>query len=163
MIEKFLTTRSMSGQLITPVAVERETDSSVWIRGRRSVKSGGYGTFHDSYREAKLYLEAVADGEVRSAILRLSAARDYEGNVKELRDMSIPKEKWDLENEKEEFHKELFSFWLDAEGDMPEPDSHHTFDGIDSMEEVRAIMTKLRVLQESPYNEEAINQLTKGK
>jgi hypothetical protein len=41
---------------ITEVEVERETDASVWIDGRRSKKESEYETYFDSFEQAKTAL-----------------------------------------------------------------------------------------------------------
>jgi len=42
--------------LIERIEVERETDSSVWIKGRRCAKASSYNNYFDKWDQAKDYL-----------------------------------------------------------------------------------------------------------
>ena len=68
---------------IEEVVVERETDESVWIKGRRNAKqtSGGYCYF-DSWGLAHAALLAARQDNVQIARRCLEVANSQLGNVK---------------------------------------------------------------------------------
>ena len=66
---KYRTSKFYSGKLISEVEVERETESSVWINGRRSAKKSDWHSYFDDYFEAKGFL-------VEMATIKLGYARD---------------------------------------------------------------------------------------
>ena len=61
---------------IEEVTVERETESSVWINGRRSAKRSSYDNYFDTWREAHECILLIAKKKLRSAKMRVSAAED---------------------------------------------------------------------------------------
>ena len=70
---------------INKVEVERETEQSVWINGRRNSKHSDYSSFFDSFDEAKAFLLAIAEKKVTLAKLRLNDAQGELGNIKGLK------------------------------------------------------------------------------
>lgn len=66
---------------IKPVEIDRETESSVWVRGRRRAKDSEYETFHNSWAEARSHLIESAKDKVALAKMRLE---HHESNLKEL-------------------------------------------------------------------------------
>lgn len=77
---------------IEVVECERESDSCVWIRGgfskaeRRNNKRSSYENYFDSFQEAKDFLIAQGESQVKSARGRLEEANSYLGNAKGLKD-----------------------------------------------------------------------------
>lgn len=67
---------------ITPVEVERETDSSLWIKGRRQAKSLQHETYHDTWDIAHAYLMEIANQHCQTARRNLETANGKLGNVK---------------------------------------------------------------------------------
>lgn len=84
MIKKYLT-GGWRHDLIGVVEIERETESSVWIDGRRSAKISRYEVYHDSWDQAKEYLMIKAERGLDSARRRLETAQGHYGNVKGLK------------------------------------------------------------------------------
>jgi hypothetical protein len=70
------------GKKIELVIVERETQSSIWIRGSRMAKRN---TFFDTWEDAKDYLLSEAARKLSSARTNLQYAQDRYGNIKGLR------------------------------------------------------------------------------
>ena len=60
--------------LIEKAEVERETESSVWIGGRRSAKISSYECYFDTFGEAKSYLLDMARKHLERANGRVSYA-----------------------------------------------------------------------------------------
>jgi hypothetical protein len=75
-------TKRYSPAAIEAVDVERETEQSVWIRGKRLAKRSQYDRFFDSWAKAHAHLLAKAEGELASACRRLDLANSTLGNVK---------------------------------------------------------------------------------
>lgn len=67
---------------ITAVEVEKETESGVWIEGRRRPKTTQNKSFHDTWEEAHAHLTAVVEGEVDRRRKALERAKSNAGNVK---------------------------------------------------------------------------------
>lgn len=67
---------------IRAVEVEKETESSVWISGRRHPKVAKSATFHDTWDDAHAYLTAIAEGEVMRHRTALERAKSRAGNIK---------------------------------------------------------------------------------
>ncbi|MEW8048955.1 MAG: hypothetical protein AB2792_20095 [Candidatus Thiodiazotropha sp.] len=86
MITKYLARRSAFGKLIEPVQVEKETDKSVWINGRRSAKRSDYENYFDSFDDAKAYMTKYAEDALAAARRRLEEVQRFAGNVKDLRE-----------------------------------------------------------------------------
>lgn len=74
---------------IERVEVDRETESSVFINGRRSAKVSGYENFHDSWAAAHACLLAKHQLQVNQLRRQLEAANGKLGNIK---GMKAPKE-----------------------------------------------------------------------
>jgi hypothetical protein len=72
--------------LIERVAVEKETESSVWINGRRNAKKTDYHSYFDTWDDAKRHLLTVAEKKVVGIRLNLERANDELGNIKGLRE-----------------------------------------------------------------------------
>lgn len=66
---------------IERVEVERETDSSVWVNGRRNAKRGEYWNYWNTWDDAKAFLLKEAEDNLISARLRLSKAQGEHGNI----------------------------------------------------------------------------------
>jgi hypothetical protein len=81
---KFRTERTSWGVVtkITPVEVERESDSSLWINGRRSAKTSQHETYHDTWDQAHAHLMERANQNCESARYNLQTANGKLGNVK---------------------------------------------------------------------------------
>ena len=71
---------------ITPVEVEKETDVSVWIGGRRHGKVTDWHIYHDTWRAAHNYLTEVAERHVNRAKLALEQTKGAQGNVKGMKE-----------------------------------------------------------------------------
>jgi len=71
--------------LIEQVEVEKETEASVWIKGRRNAKRTEYYNYFDTWDEAKLYLLTVAEAKVAAIRLNLERANGELGNINGLR------------------------------------------------------------------------------
>jgi hypothetical protein len=62
-------------QKITPVEIEKETHSSVWVDGRRRAKISDYAAYFTTFQMAHNYLAGIASEGVRVAEERLEYAR----------------------------------------------------------------------------------------
>lgn len=60
-------TSSIYSHSIKKVEIERETEASVWIKGRRQVKSSGYHSFFNTFEEAKAHLLEEAQAKCNAA------------------------------------------------------------------------------------------------
>ena len=60
---------------IRAVEVERETEASVWVNGRRCAKRADYHNYFDTWEEAKAFLVEEAERALTGAHRRLDAAR----------------------------------------------------------------------------------------
>lgn len=67
---------------IKPVEVERETESSVWIAGRRNAKRSEWRNYFQTWDDAHALLMSDAAERVAEARKRLQHANDRLGNVK---------------------------------------------------------------------------------
>lgn len=74
---------------IVEVEVDRETESSVVIAGRRRAKVSAYEAYHDSWEDAKAYLMDGAEKSLKSARRKLEEAQGYYGNVKGLNNPAL--------------------------------------------------------------------------
>ncbi len=82
---KMYETNSMTfGDKIKIVEVERITDASVWIDGRRSARFSEWHSYFKTFSEAKQYLVGVAGSKLDNARRNLESAQGYLGNVKGL-------------------------------------------------------------------------------
>ena len=68
--------------LIEEIEVERETDSSVWINGRRNAKNSSLHKYCDTWGEAHLFLLEKAERSLESARRSLERAQGEYGNIK---------------------------------------------------------------------------------
>lgn len=80
MIVKYKT-GSIYSNTIEEIEVERETESSVWVRGKRKSK-WGYEGYFDTWEGAREFLLGRADEELKSARRRLQDAQSKYGNIK---------------------------------------------------------------------------------
>lgn len=71
---------------ITPVEVDKETDTSVWIGGRRAYKVSNYEVYHDTWRNAHAYLLSNANVHAKVAQRNLEVANSNLGNVKGMKE-----------------------------------------------------------------------------
>ena len=67
---------------VETVQVERETESSVWIRGYRVAKESDWRMFHDTWEQAHAYLTARAEIRLTNARRQLELAQAFAGNIK---------------------------------------------------------------------------------
>lgn len=74
-----------SGQMIKEVQIDKETDKSIWIGGRRRSKESSYYTYHDSWDLARDHLMSLAEISLENARVRLQKAQSHLGNVKGLK------------------------------------------------------------------------------
>lgn len=81
MTTKYMTTCYARDE-IKPVAVDKETDSSVWIDGRRRAKLSSYESFFDTWDDAHNYLIALAETDMVVAKGKLRGAQSRLGNIK---------------------------------------------------------------------------------
>lgn len=86
---KYVTARPLSNRpRIDVIEVDRETESSVWIGGRRRAKQSVWDCYFDTFDEAKAFLTAKAEARLTAARLRLNDAQGFAGNVKGLKEPS---------------------------------------------------------------------------
>ena len=85
MTTKFLVRKVTWGRLIELVEVEKETEASVWIEGRRSAKRSSYENYFDTFDEAKAFLTEYAEQILTNARKSLEHAQEFAGNVRGLR------------------------------------------------------------------------------
>lgn len=67
---------------IEEVEIEKETDSSVWVKGHRNSKFCQSGVYHDTWDKAHAYLMSIAETQANQARRRLEEANGALGNVK---------------------------------------------------------------------------------
>jgi len=73
-------------KLIEKVEIERETESSVWIKGiRKGKRTHDWHNFFDTWEEAHNFLLDNSESDLKSARNRLSTAQDRNGNIKGLK------------------------------------------------------------------------------
>lgn len=72
------------GTEIETVEIERETESSVWVNGRRSAKKGHYNYFN-TWIEAKEHFVAKTRRELEFCKMRLEQARSAFETAKSLK------------------------------------------------------------------------------
>ena len=72
------------------VEVEKETESSVWIKGRREAKETQYSAFFDTFQEAKDFLIDVFEKKAKTVRLQLERANGYIGYAKGLKESQQP-------------------------------------------------------------------------
>lgn len=71
---------------IVPVEVDRESDSSVWIGGRRCAKLSGYESYFDTFEEARSRLLEQAEERVAGHRRDLEKAETFAEQVRNLRE-----------------------------------------------------------------------------
>lgn len=54
-------------QEIELVKIEKETESCVWIRGRKSLKRSSYESYHDTEYDAKAFIVGEAEDNLAAA------------------------------------------------------------------------------------------------
>jgi len=64
------------GYKITPIKVEKETESSVWVDGRRRAKKTAYDKIFKTLEEAKRFMIARCEREIAEYEERISDARE---------------------------------------------------------------------------------------
>ena len=67
---------------ITEIEVERESDTSIWVNGKRRQKVTDYEIVHDTWDAAHSYLLATGETKVAHARRTLEEHKSYLGNVK---------------------------------------------------------------------------------
>ena len=67
---------------ITPVDVESETETSVWVKGRRQNKVSSRGTYHDTWDAAHAHLLSEAGRQLTAATRQLERETDALRNVR---------------------------------------------------------------------------------
>lgn len=67
---------------IKPVSVERHTQTSVWVRGRRHAQRAEWGGYFPTWEDAHAHALRQAEAEVMSARRALERASSALGNVK---------------------------------------------------------------------------------
>lgn len=77
--------RECSSEIIK-VEIERETDSSVWIRGHRQGKNTESHQYLDTWKEAEFLLREQAEGYLDTCKNRLKDAEEILSEIKELRE-----------------------------------------------------------------------------
>ncbi len=90
---KYRTTFFWAAEKIKPVEIERETDASVFIKGRRRAKRSSCESYFDTWEEAKAHLMSVAESKLNSARRELERCQGYYGNIKGLKKPSDGQEK----------------------------------------------------------------------
>lgn len=79
----FKTYRSVySAPRIDAVEIEKFSDSSVWVEGRRRARISTYDCYFPTWEEARDILMHDAEVELNHARRRLERAQGYHGNVK---------------------------------------------------------------------------------
>jgi hypothetical protein len=64
------------GYKITPIEVEKETESSVWVNGRRRAKATAYDQIFKTLPEAKKFMISRCEREIAEYEKRISEARE---------------------------------------------------------------------------------------
>ena len=82
---KYVSERS-SIPAITAIEVERETESSVWIHGRRNAKRSGYLNYFDTFEQAKDFLLSEAHKIIDAKKAALGNAEAYLESIEALTD-----------------------------------------------------------------------------
>ena len=83
---KYKTSGISFGKLIEEVDIEKETDKSVWINGRRLSRRSSWDSYHDTWDDAKKFLLDIAEQKLTLARHVLNKAQSEYGNVKGLKD-----------------------------------------------------------------------------
>ena len=68
---------------IEPTEIIKETEKTIFLRGgRKERKVSEWGSWHDTWEDARQALLSRAEGDVASARLRLQGANGKLGNIK---------------------------------------------------------------------------------
>ena len=78
---KYMASRYVGAE-IGPVDVDRETESSVWVNGRRRAKNGDYVSYFDTWEEARNHLLSKVQVKIDAARRRLQGLNSEFGNIK---------------------------------------------------------------------------------
>lgn len=70
------------GGRISPVQVDRATESSVWVAGRRRAISTEYVVYAPTWEAAHAWLLSYAETKVAQALRQLELANSCHGHVK---------------------------------------------------------------------------------
>ena len=70
---------------IYAVEVERETDASVWVRGRKRPKTSYHGVFRDTWEEAHAFLMDLARKNLEGSQRELDRNRSYFERIKAMK------------------------------------------------------------------------------
>lgn len=73
------------GQRISAVEVDRFSEKSVWIKGKRHERLSRYESYYPTWQEAKDALITKAEASVYSARLQLERLNGELGNIKGLK------------------------------------------------------------------------------
>jgi hypothetical protein len=71
---------------ITPIEVDRSTDKSVYIGGRKSAKSTTYDQLHPTWQAAHQFLMETAERRLLAARNALAREQGMHGNVKGMKE-----------------------------------------------------------------------------
>lgn len=66
---------------VTPVEVEKHTDKSVWVNGRRQNMSGSWGCYFQTEIEAWEHLKRRQEFEISNLKSRLQQRRSWLGQI----------------------------------------------------------------------------------
>ncbi len=69
------------------VVIDRETDSSVWIEGRRHAKMSECSGYFDTFADAKQYLSDYADERLRASEAGVNRAKQYVDEIGEIENL----------------------------------------------------------------------------
>jgi hypothetical protein len=72
---------------VEKVEVEKETELSVWIKGRREAKETQCSAFFDTFQEAKDFLIDVFEKKAQTVRRQLERTNGYIGNAKGLKEV----------------------------------------------------------------------------
>ena len=86
-MKMYMTNKWDFNDKIEVVEVERKTEKTVWIDGRRHAQLNDYHAYFDTFDEAKTYLLGVAESKLDAARRNLENAQGYMGNVKGLKEI----------------------------------------------------------------------------
>ena len=75
------------GAKITPVEVERETESSVWVKGRRSKKRTDFENYYDTWEQAR---DAFIHHAERAISSEKALLARYEDSLLAIQSMTKP-------------------------------------------------------------------------
>ena len=82
MVTMFRTSRGIAG--IFPVEVDRKTEGSIWVAGRRKAKESDWDNYHDTWTEAQRFLVHKGIAKTNAYKKRLQESRDHLRKCQEL-------------------------------------------------------------------------------